>query len=186
MGLDGIRARRATAVGAATAIVVGLVVITPAAGFVSPMGALMMGAIGVVPSYVAIVLRARTRLDDSLDVLGGHGIGGITGALLTGVFATARWGGVDGLLHGRPIQLALQALGVVVAIVWSGVMSMVLLKLVGLVIPLRVVDRAQGMGLDITQHGEEAYAHGEGALLLLDRRTDLAQRSAYAATRERP
>jgi ammonium transporter, Amt family len=186
MGLDGIRARRATAVGAATAIVVGLVVITPAAGFVSPMGALMMGAIGVVPSYVAIVLRARTRLDDSLDVLGGHGIGGITGALLTGVFATARWGGVDGLLHGRPIQLALQALGVVVAIVWSGVMSVVLLKLVGLVIPLRVVDRAQGMGLDITQHGEEAYAHGEGALLLLDRRTDLAQRSAYAATRERP
>jgi Amt family ammonium transporter len=185
MALDGMRARRATAVGAATAVVVGLVVITPAAGFVSPMGALVMGAIGVVPSYMAIVLRARTRLDDSLDVLGGHGIGGITGALLTGVFATAQWGGVDGLLHGRPVQLALQALGVAVAIVYSGVMSVVLLKLVGLVLPLRAVDRAQGVGLDITQHGEEAYTHGEGALLLLDRRTDLAQRSAFAATRER-
>ena len=184
MALDAMRTRRATAVGAATAIIIGLVVITPAAGYVSPIGALVMGAIGAVPSYYAIVLRARTRLDDSLDVLAGHGVGGITGALLTGVFADAQWGGVNGLLHGRPIQLALQALGVVVAIVYSGAMSFVLLKLVGLVLPLRVADRAQGVGLDITQHGEEAYTHGEGALLLLDRRADPVARSTFAARKE--
>jgi Amt family ammonium transporter len=182
MALDAMRTRRATAVGAATAIVVGLVVITPAAGYVSPMGALALGALGAIPSYCAIVLRARTRLDDSLDVLAGHGIGGITGALLTGVFADARWGGVNGLLHGRPVQLGLQAIGVLVAIAYSGVMSLVLLRLVGLFIPLRVADRGQGVGLDITEHGEEAYTNGEGALLLLDRRTDPARRSAFATT----
>jgi ammonium transporter, Amt family len=179
MALDAARTRRATAVGTATAIVIGLVVITPAAGYVSPMGALLLGAIGAVPSYYAIVFRARTRLDDSLDVLAGHGIGGITGALLTGVFADARWGGVDGLLHGHPGQLGLQAIGVAAAIVYSGVMSVVLLRLVGLVVPLRVADRAQGVGLDITQHGEEAYTHGEGALLLLDRRHDPARRATF-------
>jgi ammonium transporter, Amt family len=179
MLLDFFRNRHATAVGAATAIVIGLVVITPAAGYVSPMGALLLGAIGAVPSYYAIVFRARTRLDDSLDVLAGHGIGGITGALLTGVFADARWGGVDGLLHGHPGQLGLQAIGVAAAIVYSGVMSVVLLRLVGLVVPLRVADRAQGVGLDITQHGEEAYTHGEGALLLLDRRHDPARRATF-------
>jgi Amt family ammonium transporter len=183
MALDAARTRRATAVGAATAIVVGLVVITPAAGFVSPLSALVMGALGAVPSYYAIVVRARTRLDDSLDVLAGHGVGGISGALLTGVFADARWGGTDGLLHGHAVQLGLQALGVVVAIGYSGGMSFLLLKLVGAVMPLRVADRGQGVGLDITQHGEEAYTHGEGALLLLDRRTSPERASASPATR---
>jgi Amt family ammonium transporter len=183
MALDAARTGRATAVGAATAIVVGLVVITPAAGYVSPIAALVMGALGAVPSYYAIVVRARTRLDDSLDVLAGHGVGGISGALLTGVFADAQWGGTDGLLHGRPVQLGLQAIGVLVAIAYSGGMSFVLLKLVGAVIPLRVADRGQGVGLDITQHGEEAYTHGEGALLLLDRRANPERTSTTAAER---
>jgi Amt family ammonium transporter len=89
---------------------------------------------------------------------------------------------VNGLLHGRPEQLGLQAIGVLVAIAYSGVMSLVLLRLVGLFIPLRVADRGQGVGLDITEHGEEAYTNGEGALLLLDRRTDPARRSTFAAT----
>jgi Amt family ammonium transporter len=159
------------------------VVITPAAGYVSPIAALAMGALGAVPSYYAIVARARTRLDDSLDVLAGHGVGGISGALLTGVFASAQWGGVDGLLHGRPVQLGLQAIGVLAAIVYSGGMSVILLKLVGAVIPLRVADKGQGVGLDITQHGEEAYTHGEGALLLLDRRVHPERVSATAAGR---
>jgi Amt family ammonium transporter len=167
MALDALRIRRVTAVGAATAIIIGLVVITPAAGYVSPMSALLMGAIGAVPSYYAIVARARTRLDDSLDVFAGHGVGGITGALLTGVFADAAWGPANGLLHGNPAQLGLQAIGVVASLVFSGAATFVLLKLVGAVIPLRVPDRIQGLGLDITQHGEEAYTHGEGALLLL-------------------
>ena len=176
MALDAMRARRATAVGAATAIVVGLVVITPAAGFVSPMSALIMGALGAFPSYYVIVLRARTRLDDSLDVLAGHGVGGLTGALLTGVFAEQIWGGTNGLLFGRPEQLGLQAIGALAAIAYSGVLSFGLLKLVSLAIPLRAADRGQGVGLDITEHGEEAYTHGEGALLVLDQRVP-AERS---------
>lgn len=166
MGLDASRSGRATAVGAATAIVIGLVVITPAAGFVSPIAALAMGAVGVVPSYFAIVWRARTHLDDSLDVFAGHGIGGITGALLTGVFASAQWGGTDGLLHGRPSQLGLQAVGVLATIAYSGAMSFLLLKVVNVVLPLRAVERAEGVGMDITQHGEEAYSDGEGAVLV--------------------
>ena len=166
MTLDALRTRRATAVGAATAIVIGLVVITPAAGFVSPLAALAMGALGAIPSYFAIVWRARTRLDDSLDVLAGHGIGGVSGALLTGVFASAAWGGTDGLLHGRPAQLWLQLVGVVATIAYSGGATVVLLKLIGVLIPLRATVRAEGVGMDITQHGEEAYSDGEGAVLV--------------------
>jgi len=166
MALDGVRTGRATAVGAATAIVVGLVVITPAAGFVSPRGALAMGALGAVPSYFAIVWRARTRLDDSLDVLAGHGVGGISGALLTGVFASAVWGGTDGLLHGRPAQLGLQAIGVAATVAYSGIGTFVLLKLINVVLPLRAATQAEGVGMDITQHGEEAYSDGEGAVLV--------------------
>ena len=172
MAIDVARTRRVTAVGAATALVIGLVVITPAAGFVSPMSALAMGALGAIPSYYAIVWRARTRLDDSLDVLAGHGIGGITGALLTGVFAEKAWGGTDGLLFGHPGQLGLQLVGVGATIAFSGVMSYVILRLIALVMPLRADVRAQGVGLDITQHGEEAYTHGEGALLILRRDDD--------------
>ncbi len=166
MVLDAMRSGRATAVGAATAIVIGLVVITPAAGFVSPRSALVMGAIGVVPSYFAILWRAQTPLDDSLDVLSGHGIGGASGALLTGVFANAYWGGTNGALFGHVGQLGLQAAGVVATIAYSALGTFVVLKLVGLVLPLRASTRAQGVGMDIAEHGEEAYAVGEGAVLV--------------------
>jgi Amt family ammonium transporter len=147
-------------------MVVGLVVITPAAGFVSPLSALAMGALGAIPSYYGIVWRARTRLDDSLDVFAGHGLGGITGALLVGVFADARWGGTDGALFGRPAQIGLQALGVLATLAYSGAMTFAVLKLVAAVTPLRAATRAEGMGMDITQHGEEAYTEGEGAVLV--------------------
>jgi Amt family ammonium transporter len=166
MGLDAMRTQRATAVGAATALVVGLVVITPAAGFVSPRSALAMGALGAVPSYFGILWRSRTRLDDSLDVLAGHGVGGVSGALLTGVFAEAKWGGTNGLLFGHPAQLGLQALGVLATIAYSAAGTFVVLKAVGVVLPLRATTRAEGVGMDITQHGEEAYAEGEGAVLV--------------------
>ena len=166
MGLDAVRTGRATAVGAATALVIGLVVITPAAGFVSPRSALVMGALGAIPSYFAILWRARTRLDDSLDVLAGHGVGGITGALLTGVFASAQWGGPDGLLRGHPGQVGLQAIGVLATLAYSGTMTFVLLKAIDLVLPLCAATRAEGVGMDITQHGEEAYSDGEGAVLV--------------------
>jgi Amt family ammonium transporter len=166
MALDAARTQRATAVGAATALVVGLVVITPAAGFVSPLSALAMGALGAVPSYFGILWRSRTRLDDSLDVLAGHGVGGVSGALLTGVFADARWGGTNGLLFGNPAQLGLQAVGVLATIVYSAAGTFVVLKAVGLVLSLRATTRSEGLGMDITQHGEEAYADGEGAVLV--------------------
>ena len=169
--LDFFRTKRATAVGAATAIVIGLVVITPAAGFVSPQSAIAMGALGAIPSYYAILWRSRTRLDDSLDVLAGHGIGGITGAILTGVFADAAWGGTSGLLHGNPAQVLKQTTGVVATIIYSAAMSFVLLKAIGMVSALAADAKAQGRGMDITQHGEEAYTNGEGALLVLEDRS---------------
>ncbi len=101
--LDLVRGGKATAVGCATAIVVGLVAITPAAGYVSPMSAIVLGAIAAVPSYYGLLFRVRTRLDDALDVVAAHGLGGTVGALLTGVFAQKVWNGsVDGLLFGRP------------------------------------------------------------------------------------
>jgi ammonium transporter, Amt family len=161
--LDAMRSGKPTAVGAATAIVVGLVAVTPAAGFISPMNAIILGGIAAVPSYIALVVRARTSLDDSLDVVAAHGLGGTVGALLTGVFADKSLNGLaDGLLYGNPGQLGVQATAVVAAIVYSGVMSFVLLKIIGLVIPLRPSGSDEMTGLDISMHGEEAYLHAEG------------------------
>jgi Amt family ammonium transporter len=161
--LDMIRQQKSTAVGAATAIVVGLVAITPAAGFVGPMSAIALGAIAAIPSYFALILRARSSLDDSLDVVAAHGVGGMVGALLTGVFAQKALNGVaDGLLFGNPGQVWTQFIAVMAAIVYSGVMSFVLLKLIGLVLPLRADASDETAGLDVTQHGEEAYIHERG------------------------
>jgi len=167
--LDYFRTGRATAVGGATGIVIGLVAVTPAAGFISPTSALLLGALAAFPSYFAIVARSRTRLDDSLDVFAGHGIGGLTGALLTGVFASKVWNsaGADGLLAGNTGQLATQALGVVSSVVYSAVATFVILKLLGLVTVLRAAPRSEGLGMDVTQHGEEAYASGEGSILVM-------------------
>ena len=161
--LDFVRLGKATAVGAATAIVVGLVAVTPAAGFISPMNALLLGAIAAVPSYFALIIRAKTMFDDSLDVVAAHGVGGTVGALLTGIFAEKALNGVaDGVLYGNPGQLGIQAAAIGAAIVYSGVGTFILLKVIGLVMPLRVSSDDEGSGLDITLHGEEAYLHAEG------------------------
>jgi Amt family ammonium transporter len=166
--LDLMRNGKATAVGAATAIVVGLVAVTPAASFVSPMSSLLLGAIAAVPSYYGLVFRARTRLDDSLDVVAAHGVGGTVGALLTGVFAEKAWNGVvDGALFGNPAQVGIQAVAVLGAIAYSGLGTFVLLKVIGALVPLRAERTDEGLGLDVSQHGEEAYADGEGAILVL-------------------
>ena len=166
--LDLARTGRATAVGAATAAVVGLVAITPAAGFVSPVSAILLGGVAAFPSYFALLCRARTRLDDSLDVVAAHGLGGTVGALLTGVLAQKAWNGTaDGLLFGNPRQLAIQAASVLAVALYSGAATFGLLKLVGAFAPLRATAREEGLGLDVTQHGEEAYARGEGAILVL-------------------
>ena len=161
--LDFVRLGKATAVGAATAIVVGLVAVTPASGFISPMNAILLGAIAAIPSYIGLIVRAKTSLDDSLDVVAAHGVGGTVGALLTGVFADKNLPGglANGLLYGNPDQLRIQAVAVLTAIVYSGVGTFILLKVIGLVLPLRATTDDEGTGLDLTHHGEEAY-HGAG------------------------
>jgi Amt family ammonium transporter len=163
--LDIMRSGKPTAVGCATAIVVGLVAITPAAGFISPMNAMLLGAIAAVPSYLGLLIRVKTSLDDSLDVVAAHGVGGMVGAILTGVFADKSLNGLfDGALFGNPGQVGIQAAAVGTAILYSGVMTFILLKVIGLVIPLRATENDEGEGLDISQHGEEAYLHSEGAI----------------------
>jgi Amt family ammonium transporter len=163
MLLDIGRSKNPTAVGAATAIVVGLVAITPAAGFVGPMSAIAIGAIAAFPSYFGLLYRARTSLDDSLDVVAAHGLGGTVGAILTGVFAQKSWNGMaDGLLFGNPGQLGIQIAAIAAAIVYSGVMSFVLLKVVGMITPLLADHERQTLGMDLSEHGEEAYVHAGG------------------------
>jgi len=161
--IDVLRTGKPTSVGAATAIVVGLVAVTPAAGFVSPMSALALGGLAAFPSYFAIQFRSKTSLDDSLDVVAAHGVGGTVGALLTGVFAEKALNGVaDGLLFGNPRQLLIQGAAVLAAIVYSGAASFVLLKAIALVMPLRATAEEEDSGLDISLHGEEAYLHDGG------------------------
>jgi Amt family ammonium transporter len=162
--LDYARGGKPTAVGAATGIVVGLVAVTPAAGLIGPMSAIALGAIAAVPSYFALVYRARTSLDDSLDVVAAHGVGGTVGALLTGVFAQKALNGLaDGALFGNPAQLGIQAIAVGAAILYSGVVSFVLLKAIALFVPLRADAAEEAVGLDVSMHGEEAYVHASGS-----------------------
>ena len=172
--LDLSRTKKATAIGAESGIVVELVAITPAAGFISPISAIVLGAIAAVPSYFALLYRARTRLDDSLDVIAAHGVGGVVGALLTGVLAQKSWNGGagNGALFGDVRQLGVQAVAVLATIIYSIVATFVIVKALALVMSLRTAAREEGMGLDVSQHGEEAYSRGEGAILLLDGRTE--------------
>jgi Amt family ammonium transporter len=167
MLIDLARTGRATAVGAATGIVVGLVAVTPAAGFVSPLGAIAIGALTAPLSYFAILWRTRTSLDDALDVVAAHGVGGATGALLTGVFASPEWGGSAGLLAGNPRQVGLQLVGLTAIAAYSGVATLVLIKVVNALSRVRSDQRGEAIGLDVTQHGEEAYTRGEGAVLVM-------------------
>ncbi|OFW23280.1 MAG: ammonia channel protein [Acidobacteria bacterium RIFCSPLOWO2_02_FULL_65_29] len=162
--LDIMRTGKPTAVGAATGIVVGLVAVTPAAGFIGPMSAIALGFIAAVPSYYGLLWRAKTNLDDSLDVVAAHGVGGTVGALLTGVFAQKSLNGIaDGLLFGNPGQLATQAIAVAAVVVYSGVVSFILLKAIGLVLPLTASGDDQNLGMDVSLHGEEAYVHAGGS-----------------------
>ncbi|MGZ4401109.1 MAG: ammonium transporter, partial [Gaiellaceae bacterium] len=165
--IDLLRAGKPTAIGAATAVIVGCVLITPAAGFISPMSAMLLGAVGTLPSYAFIAWRPRSRLDETLDVLAAHGLSGMTGILFVGLFAQQTWNGVaNGLLFGDAAQLGRQAVAMLVAVGYAFGGTFLLLRLLELFMPLRAGDREQGLGMDVTQHGEEAYAHGEGAILL--------------------
>ena len=161
--LDYFRTSKVTAVGLATAIIVGLVAITPAAGVVSPMSAMFMGLIATFPCYFFIEWRANSRLDDSLDVFGAHGLGGITGALLTGFFVSTSWGGE---VNGGMSQFMTQLVAVLLAIAYSAVATFVIAMFVRLFFPLRADELVEGTGLDLSMHGEEAYGDGEGAILI--------------------
>ena len=148
-----------TALGIATAAVAGLVAITPAAGFVTPMASILIGLGAGVICYGAIQLRERLRVDDALDVWAVHGVGGTWGAIATGIFASAavNSAGKDGLLYGNPSLFFTQILAVVVTWVFCGVMTFIILKIVDAVIGLRVPEQEEVLGLDISQHGEPAY-----------------------------
>ncbi len=165
--LDLVRGRQVTAIGAATAIIVGCVGITPAGGFISPGWAMVLGALAALPSYAVIVLRPRTRVDETLDVLAAHGIAGLVGILFIGFFAQESWNGVaDGLLYGNAEQLGWQALAVLATPAYAFGATWVLLRLIGLATPLRGAEREEAVGMDVIHHGEEAYASGEGAILV--------------------
>ena len=165
--LDLVRGRRVTAIGAATAIIVGCVLITPAGGFISPGWAMLLGVVGALPCYAVIVLRPRTRVDETLDVLAAHGIAGFFGILFIGFFAQLAWNGVsDGLAYGNAAQLWDQAKAALVAPAYAFGATYLLLRVIGLVMPLRATERQEALGMDVVQHGEEAYATGEGAILV--------------------
>ena len=166
--LDLIRGRKVTAIGAATAIIVGCVLITPAGGFVSPGYAMLLGALGALPSYAIIVWRPRTRVDETLDVLAAHGIAGLTGILFIGFFAqevVERRGQRPVLRRRGDAALAVPRRRGTTPLYAFG-MTFGLLKLLGLAMPLRVTEGEEAVGMDVGQHGEEAYATGEGAILI--------------------
>jgi Amt family ammonium transporter len=166
--LDLVRGGKVTAIGAATAIIVGCVGITPAAGYVSPTWAMLLGAIAAIPSYALIVWRPRTRLDETLDVLAAHGLAGFTGILFIGFFAQRSWNGVsNGLAYGHSGQLGWQAIAAVVGPAYAFAATYLILRLIGLVMPLRVSPHEEALGMDVVQHGEEAYNSGEGAILVV-------------------
>jgi Amt family ammonium transporter len=180
--LDLVRGRTVTAIGAATAIIVGCVGITPAAGFISPGWAMALGVVAALPSYWVIVWRTRTRVDETLDVLAAHGMAGFTGILFIGFFAQQGWNGVaDGLFYGHPAQLAHQALAAVAAPAYAFGATFVLLKVIGLATALRATPHEEAVGMDVLAHGEEAYASGEGAILVLEPEAARAERARQPA-----
>jgi ammonium transporter, Amt family len=146
--------------GIVTGAVVGLVAITPAAGYVTPLAAIVIGAVAAPISYYAIRFRQKRNLDESLDVWACHGMGGTWGALATGLFATTAVnpGGADGLFYGNPIQFVIQAVAVVASIAMAFGVTYGLAKVLGAVMGLRVSDNEEEVGLDISAHGERAYA----------------------------
>ena len=149
---------KASMLGAASGAVAGLVAITPACGTVGPMGAIVIGLIaGFLCLWGVNGLKKMLGADDSLDVFGVHGVGGIVGALLTGVFSAGSLGGIKGDDYSIASQLVIQAEGVLITIVWSGVVAFICYKIVDMVMGLRVSEEAEREGLDITSHGETAY-----------------------------
>jgi Amt family ammonium transporter len=154
-------------VGAATGAVAGLVAVTPASGYVEPMEAIAIGIGASLFCFFAVRLRVRLRLDDSLDVVGVHGVGGMWGALATGLFATSLVSGIpfaDGLFHGHAQQMWDQSVGIVAVAAYSFTVTFIILKVLDLTVGIRVSEDEEELGLDVTQHGERAYTQEEGGV----------------------
>jgi len=156
--IEAITRGKASMLGAASGMVTGLVAITPAAGSVGPVGAIVLGAIAALGCFFFVTtVKNRFGYDDSLDVFGIHGIGGIIGAVGTGIFTAPALGGMGGADYALAGQTIIQIKAVIITIIWCGVVSVVLFKLVDIVIGLRVDGEAESMGLDLSSHGEAAY-----------------------------
>lgn len=158
--LEWVKQGKPTALGVASGLVAGLVCITPAAGFVGPMSAVLMGLAAGPVCYGAVMLKGKLGYDDALDAFGIHGVGGALGAVLTGVFAAAAWGGTDGLIGGNSELFIENILGVVAAAAYSVLVTLVLLKVIDATIGLRVSSDEEIEGLDTNLHGEEGYHMG--------------------------
>jgi Amt family ammonium transporter len=157
--LEWVLRSKPTAIGIASGFLAGLVGVTPAAGFVTPVGALLIGSITSTCCFFAVSLRAKLQFDDSLDTYPVHGLGGTVGALLTGIFATKEVNatGANGLLFGNPVQLWDQFVGVVATYIFAAVGTFIILKALGAIMELRVKAESEDQGLDINEHGEEGY-----------------------------
>jgi len=152
--------KKPTTLGAASGAVAGLVAITPGAGFVGPLSAVIIGLVAGGLCYLAVLLKHRLGYDDSLDVVGVHGVGGLWGALATGLFASTLVNpdGADGLFFGNPGQLAIQAFDALVTIVFSMLVTLIILKVVDALVGLRVETEDEVQGLDLSQHSEIGYS----------------------------
>jgi ammonium transporter, Amt family len=158
VGASYLQHRKVSVVGAACGAVAGLVAITPASGFVTPGGAILIGLAAGGLCYSATLLRARLKVDDALDVFAVHGVGGVFGAIATGVFATsAIQSGISGLIDGNPGQVVTQLIAVVATIAYAVIATFVIVKVVDLVLGIRISAKEEELGMDIAVHGEVAY-----------------------------
>jgi len=156
--IDWLLNKKPTVLGAATGAVAGLVAITPASGFVSPVSSIFIGLIVAVVCYIAVaVVKQKLAYDDSLDAFGVHGVGGTVGALTTGLFAEKAIGGTDGLFFGNPHQFVVNAIAAGATIVYAVVATFIIAKVLDLIMGLRVKEQDEQIGLDNTQHKESAY-----------------------------
>lgn len=152
--------KKVTSLGVASGIVAGLVAITPGAGFVSPLASLIIGLVGGAVCYACITfVKAKFGYDDALDAFGCHGIGGMWGGIATGIFAwkAINSAGANGLIHGNPKLLGIQIIAVLASIVYSAVVTFIIIKVINAVSSIRVTEKEEQIGLDVTEHGEEAY-----------------------------
>jgi len=159
MTIEWIRFRKPSVLGIVTGMVAGLGTITPASGFVGPVGGVIIGLSGGTICYFATqMIKNKLKIDDSLDVFPVHGVGGALGTILAAFFVSASWGGIgyeDGM--GAASQLKVQVIGVLVTAAYTAIVSYVLLRLVGLICPLRADPEVEQQGLDVVQHGETGY-----------------------------